>query len=131
MKYILDTDIISYYLGGDQQIVTKFEKIRLNQLGTTVINYSELMFGVKKNKNKKLHRLIVEFCKKIRIFKYNLQSAEIYSNIKVELLKKGEIIQDMDMMIAGICIANDLTLVTNNYKHFRGIRRLKVEEWER
>jgi len=33
------------------------------------------------------------------------------------------------MQIASIAIANDLTLVTGNIKHFSKIHELKVEDW--
>jgi tRNA(fMet)-specific endonuclease VapC len=36
---------------------------------------------------------------------------------------------DADIMIASIAIANNLTLVTNNEKHFNRISQLKIENW--
>lgn len=35
----------------------------------------------------------------------------------------------MDLFIASICLANDLTLVTNNIKDFKNIANLKLENW--
>ena len=44
---------------------------------------------------------------------------------------KGENIcyEDFDLMIASICLANDLILITNNTKHFDRIKELKIENW--
>ena len=53
------------------------------------------------------------------------KSAEIYAVLR----KKGIIVDDIDILIAGICIANDLTLVTNNEKHYNSIEGLKIENW--
>jgi predicted nucleic acid-binding protein len=36
---------------------------------------------------------------------------------------------DMDLLIASICMANDLTLVSNNTRHFGRIAGLKLENW--
>jgi len=36
-------------------------------------------------------------------------------------------VEDFDLMIASICLANDLTLITNKLKHFKNIPDLKVE----
>ncbi len=42
---------------------------------------------------------------------------------------KAEAIDDIDILIAGIAISNDLTLVTNNIKNFGKIEGLIVENW--
>jgi tRNA(fMet)-specific endonuclease VapC len=52
-------------------------------------------------------------------------SAEIYA----ELRKEGKPLDDIDLLIAGIAIANRLVLVTHNKGHFERIRRLEVEDW--
>jgi len=43
---------------------------------------------------------------------------------------KGEIIEDLDILIAGICIANDCkTIITKNKRHFDMIDGLDVETY--
>jgi tRNA(fMet)-specific endonuclease VapC len=54
-------------------------------------------------------------------------SAELYSALR----QSGSIIDDIDLLIAGIAIENDLTLVTNNQKHFQRIPGLKIENWKK
>ena len=44
---------------------------------------------------------------------------------------KGIRIEDMDLLIAATAIYNDMTLVTNNTKHFEHIPDLKLENWKR
>jgi len=41
----------------------------------------------------------------------------------------GRIIEDMDILIASIVLANEGTLVTNNTAHFNRIKGLKLEHW--
>ena len=50
-------------------------------------------------------------------------SAEIYSKLRFS----GELIDDIDLLIAGIAIENEMTLVTNNENHFGRISGLKIE----
>jgi len=38
-------------------------------------------------------------------------------------------VDDIDLLIAGIAIENEMILVTNNEKHFRRIPDLKIENW--
>ncbi len=53
-------------------------------------------------------------------------SAEIYSILK----QSGNIVADIDILIAGIAIENKMTLVTNNDKHFGRIPGLNTENWK-
>ena len=48
---------------------------------------------------------------------------------KSELKQQGQIIADMDLMIASIATANQKILVTNNAHHFERIKKLKLENW--
>jgi tRNA(fMet)-specific endonuclease VapC len=53
--------------------------------------------------------------------------AELYSNLRQE----GQPLDDIDLLIAGIAIENDMTLVTNNEKHFERIEGLNTENWKK
>jgi len=43
-----------------------------------------------------------------------LQASKIFGDLK----RNGSLVQDPDLLIAGICVANSLPLVTGNAKHF-------------
>ncbi len=42
---------------------------------------------------------------------------------------KGLIIDDFDILIASIAIANNFILVTNNTDHFKRIEGLQIQDW--
>jgi tRNA(fMet)-specific endonuclease VapC len=44
-------------------------------------------------------------------------------------LKTGRLIDDIDILIAGIALSNNLVMVTDNTEHFKRIGGLKVENW--
>ncbi len=52
-------------------------------------------------------------------------SAIIYSNLR----KNGNLIDDIDLLIAGVAISNDMILITHNIKHFDRIDNLSIEDW--
>lgn len=56
-------------------------------------------------------------------------SAEISADIFAELYKKGRHSGNYDILIAGIAMANDLTLVTNNTKDYNQITGLSLDNW--
>lgn len=52
-------------------------------------------------------------------------SADIYANLRAQ----GTPIDDIDILIAGIAMENDLIVVTNNRRDFGLIEQLEVEDW--
>jgi len=54
-------------------------------------------------------------------------SSELYSTLRMS----GNIVDDVDLFIAGIAIENDMVLVTNNESHFSRIPGLKIENWKK
>lgn len=58
------------------------------------------------------------------------ESCKISSEIYSKLRTNGELIDDIDLLIAGIAIENEMTLVTNNTNHFGRIPGLYLENWK-
>jgi hypothetical protein len=54
---------------------------------------------------------------------YYNSSLKVASTIYSDLRKRGELIEDPNLLIASICIANDLSLMTGNKKHFERLKR--------
>jgi tRNA(fMet)-specific endonuclease VapC len=50
-------------------------------------------------------------------------SGDVYADLRLN----GITIGTSDILIAGIAIENELTLVTNNEKHYEPIRDLRIE----
>jgi tRNA(fMet)-specific endonuclease VapC len=57
-------------------------------------------------------------------------AAEFNAEIRADLKKRGQMIGPNDLMIAAICLAHDITLVTHNVVEFGRISRLHLEDWE-
>ena len=54
---------------------------------------------------------------------------ELFCEMKATLEKSGMTIDDADLYIAACARIHGLTLVTNNTKHFKRIKGLKLENW--
>ena len=57
------------------------------------------------------------------------ESAENFGMLKASLEKSGTRLDDFDLAIASCALAHNLTLVTNNVKHFCCIEGLKITNW--
>jgi tRNA(fMet)-specific endonuclease VapC len=80
-------------------------------------------------KARERQRVFDEFCRLNKVIPLDRtacrKAAQIYANLR----RHGKLIPDADILIAGIALASDYILVTQNVKHFRRITGLKVENW--
>ena len=130
MKYLLDTDSCIYLLNGNEALKKRVEKIGVYSLAVSNSVLAELYFGAYNSKK------VEENLKRIELFKKNLtvlsdseESAKEFGKIKANLKSKGKIIEDFDILIASISIANHCILITNNTEHFSRIDNLQTQNW--
>jgi len=125
---VLDSDILIYFLKGKKEIVDEVLSIPTDELYTTRINYTELYYGAYNSSrvNQNLEK-IEAFLKNFKILEFDENSSHIFAKLKARLKKEGNIIADMDLMIASIAIANKQELFTNNVRHFERVKELKVK----
>ncbi len=125
---VLDSDILIYFLKGKKEIVDEVLSIPTDELYTTRINYTELYYGAYNSSrvNQNLEK-IEPFLKNFKILEFDENSSHIFAKLKARLKKEGNIIADMDLMIASITIANKQELFTNNVRHFERVKELKVK----
>jgi len=130
-KYALDTNIVTYYLKGNKTIIDRISTETDN--ANSVIIPPMVFYEIKRwlltvNASKKL-KLFENMCSLSGIGTIGREVMEIASVIYSDLQKKGIIIGDNDILIASYCLYYDITLVTNNEKHFINISNLKIVNW--
>ena len=53
-----------------------------------------------------------------------------YPKVTVQWVQKlGTPIDDFDLLIGVTSVYHNLAMVTNNTKHFKGIKNIKIEDW--
>ena len=129
--YMLDTDICSYIIRERPiSVLERFQKVKMDQLHISVVTYAELIYGVEHSSSKKINRPIIDdFVHHLSILSWDQEAAEHYGKIRAFLRTEGSLIGSMDMMIAAHAKSREMTLVTNNDKHFRKVPMLKIENW--
>jgi predicted nucleic acid-binding protein len=126
-KYILDSDILIYFLKGEKEVIEKVLSLQNDELYITIINYTELLYGIyNSNKISQNREKLLPFLDNFKILQFDKNASEIFAKLKAILNKQGKIIADMDLMIASIAISNKAILYTNNLKHFNRIDELKI-----
>ena len=130
-KALIDTDILSMYLRGNEKVKSKFEEYLAHYftINISILSYYEILSGLKhKNANKQLESFL-ELCEIVSIVPITKESCNKSADIYASLKKSGQIIDDVDILIAGICLEEKFVLVTNNTKHFERIEDIKTVNW--
>jgi tRNA(fMet)-specific endonuclease VapC len=73
--------------------------------------------------------LLREFLVDVQIYSFDQHPAELFGRIRATLLTQGISVPSLDLQIASIALAHDLTLVTHNVADFQNIPDLQIVDW--
>ena len=136
---LLDTDTLSLFHAGHQQVVQRMNAARLSDvIATTVITKAEILRGrfefLLKASNgdewqtaQRWLRASESLLLSLPVIGVDAKAAAEFDQLRQrkELRKLGR----ADMLIASIALANNAVLVTRNQRDFQRIPRLRLENW--
>lgn len=127
MKYFVETSVIIDFLRGNNQAVKSLGDLE-GDVTSSFVCLAELYEGVYRSTNKgKLESHILTYFKGLsQIFGVDEAIASKFGELRAELKTKGNIIEDMDLLIASTCLAYGLVLITRNTKHFARVKGLDI-----
>ncbi|HLP14845.1 MAG TPA: type II toxin-antitoxin system VapC family toxin [Bacteroidota bacterium] len=130
MIYLLDTDIIIYSIKAHETVQKNFRRYAQAPMYISVVTYGELYFGAEKSKSPQKNLSTVQRIGEIfPVIDVTKSIMETFGRLKAGLGRKGNVLDDMDLIIASTAMTHNYTLVTNNEKHFRKIPDLQIENW--
>lgn len=100
-----------------------------NFFNISIISYYEILNGLLYKDAKKQLENFKYFVEQNKILPLTPKSTEISAKKYSDLRKKGITVSHTDVLIAGIAIAFDKILVSNNTKHFEVIDNLQLINW--
>ena len=129
--YLLDTNIVSYWMRGDLNVIARLKDRAPSELSLSTITLAEIWYGIEKSPvKKKERRMKIENIRSLlHIYPFDEAAVESYAVIRAQLEGKGMKISERDTQIAAIAVANRLTIVTHNMEEFGRIEILPVEDW--
>ena len=130
-KSMLDTDILSEFLRGNLKVIAKVDEY-LKEFGfiyLSIITYYEILNGLLYKDARKQLKKFEQFVELNKVIFLTLQTTKIAAEIQADLRKRGTQIGHTDTLIAGIAIANQMQLVTNNTEHFERIKGIQLANW--
>lgn len=97
----------------------------------SVITVAELEVGIRRSIRPAAQRKAVEaLIELFEVLPWDLEAADHYGEIRVDLEKSGLVIGPLDLLIAAHARRAGATLVTGNLKEFRRVSGLTCLEWK-
>jgi tRNA(fMet)-specific endonuclease VapC len=128
-RFMLDTDTVTYVLRGRGSAAANLTSRPPSEVCMSAMSLCELRFGADKRRSKRLHALIDAFAATVEAVPFDAAVASVFGRVCADLQSKGTPIGTLDTLIAAHALALNLTLVTNNSKHFSLVRGLKTVNW--
>ena len=130
---LVDTDILSMYFRGNETVKANLDKYieQYGKANLSIITYYEIVSGLKHRDAKKQLDSFLGFASQNTILFLTKESATTSAEMYANLRKKGRPIDDIDLLIAGIAVSNNLVLATNNESDFKRIKDLEIVNWSK
>jgi tRNA(fMet)-specific endonuclease VapC len=128
---LIDTDTLSYFFRNNPEVVEKLDKY-LQEFGfvnISVITYYEVLNGLYFKDAKSQLARFERFVELNQVLPLTDEVAKKAAEIYAQLRKKGIVGGHNDILIAGTAIVNNMTLITNNTRHFDKIEELDMDNW--
>lgn len=130
-RYLFDADALSFITGNRLARYSEYADflgyIPREQQFTCAPVVGELYAGAPNHRDPaSMVTRIEQVLQRLTVLPLDRAAAEKYGYLRARLGKRGEILQDMDLMIAACALPHGMTLVTGNEKHFSRIRELPL-----
>ena len=128
---LIDTNIVSMFLRGHDVIKRNMATYLATRRSPriSIITLYEIESGLAhRDAHKQLARFR-QFSADCTLHPLTEETVRISAKIYADLRKIGKTLDDLDLLIAGTALAEDLMVVTRNRKHFDRIEGLEVVDW--
>lgn len=133
MRHVLDTNAVSALMRGDPRVIARMQRVPRASVVIPQPVIAELAYGIARLPRSRRRRLLQE---RLDLIRSEIGSAEwtdavshAFGEIKADLERNGERIEDFDAAIAAHAVATAAALVSANANHMRRIHDLDVEDW--
>jgi tRNA(fMet)-specific endonuclease VapC len=130
MSFLLDTNICSAHLKRPSGLMHRFVQ-HSGGLFIPSIVLGELYTWAYHRDSPQLvlDRIENDLLADVGLLSYDDGSAREFGRVRGGLLRKGLSVCSVDLMIAAVALAHNLTLVTHNTRDYQYIPGLRLEDW--
>ena len=127
IRYLVDSDWAIDYMHQREPIASRLGELVHSGLGLSIVSLAELYEGEFSSMNPEREaRLLREFLHGVEVIPLDDVTCRIFARERSRLRASGTLIGDMDTLIGATALRYDLTLLTNNRRHFERLEGLNI-----
>ena len=119
---VLDTSFLIDYLRGVEATYDLTDEE--NEIAITTVTYHEIMVGLKRKRSKREEKFFRRLFSEVKILPFDIKAAEESSSIAARLMAIGKEINALDILIAGIAIANGADRIITRDTDFKEVAKI-------
>ncbi len=130
--YLLDTDVLSNLMRRQPStgLIAKLAVVPFVRQYVSSIALGELVYGALRRgllPEDFISRIEAKVLANLAVLRFDATAARHYGEVRAALERRGTPLGEADLRIASIALAQDLTLVTGNIRHFERVPGLSIE----
>jgi tRNA(fMet)-specific endonuclease VapC len=127
VRYLVDTDWVIHYFHGQSDVVRRLDELAREGVGLSMVSLAELYDGVYRSTEPgERERELKTFLRVVGLIGVDEETCRIFGKHRGRLRRAGRLVSDFDLLIGATALRHDLTLLTNNRRHFEAIEGLRA-----
>ena len=127
MQFLVDTDWVIDCLNGIERVAQHFDGLRPQGIGLSIISLAELYEGVFGAADPQGDEsALQDFLADVEVVPLDPTVCRIFAEERRKLRTAGTLVSDFDLLIGSTAIRHNLTLLTNNRRHFERLQGLSI-----
>jgi len=128
LSYLVDTDWAVHWLHGNERIRQRMEELRGQGLALSAVSLAELWEGVHYSRDPlQSEHGLNDFLRRVSFVSIVEETCKLFGKEQGRLRAAGKRVADFDLIIGVTARQHELTLLTNNRRHFENIEGLRIE----
>jgi len=128
LSYLVDTDWAVHWLHGNERIRQRMEELRGQGLALSAVSLAELWEGVNYSRDPlQSEHGLNDFLRRVSFVSIVEETCKLFGKERGRLRAAGKRVADFDLIIGVTARQHELTLLTNNRRHFENIEGLRIE----
>ena len=126
-RYLIDTDWTVSFLTGHMPTVERLRDMRSEGVALSIISLAELYEGVTYSRDPaRSEQRLTDFLETVTLLGIDEDTCKLFGRERGRLRTGGKLIGDFDLLIGATALQHDLTLLTNNRRHFEAVEGLRL-----
>ena len=127
LRYLLDTDWAISYLNQHPGTVQHLDTLRPEGIAISIVSLAELYEGPTNSYDpEQSERALTDFLGPFPVINLDIAICKTFGTERARLRAMGTLIPDMDLLIGATALRHNLTLLSNNRRHFGRLPGLNI-----